>query len=59
MEQTEGESVTLWQYEERELTPAEYAQLKISEESTQAILGFNKQAVIDEYTEELMEGGLI
>lgn len=54
-----GGTVALWEYEEREMTPAEYAQMQITQEGTAAVLAFNKQAAIDEYTEELLEGGLL
>ena len=51
--------VKMWQYEERELTREEYAVYQMIEESTKTITSFQKQEVIDEYTEELIAGGVI
>lgn len=60
VEQTDSdETVSMWQYEEREMTPAEYSQMQITQESTDAILAFNRQAVLDEFTAELIEGGVL
>ena len=53
------EKVTMWQYDERQMTPAEYAQYQMVQESTNTITAFQKQTVIDEYTEELIAGGVI
>ena len=53
------DKVIMWQYEERELTHEEYAVYQMIEESTKTITAFQKQEVIDEYTEELIAGGVI
>ena len=54
-----GDKITMWQYDERQMTPAEYAQYQMVQESTETITSFQKQTVIDEYTEELIAGGVI
>lgn len=62
-----GEAVNVWQYEERELTVEEYEnmllmQQVVSENATgivESVTQFQKEAVIDEYTEQLIEEGLI
>lgn len=56
---TTGEKVTMWQYKERQMTPAEYTQYQMIRESTETITAFQEQAVIDAYTEELILGGVI
>lgn len=53
------ETVTMWEYEERQMTPEEYSQYLLVQESTNTITAFQKQPVIDDYTAELLEGGLI
>jgi len=65
-EQGEGETkqtVTLWQYEERELTVEEYNQLQLISENTAMIVTsvteFQKTTVIDEYTAQLIEEGVL
>lgn len=67
-EETEsGETVTSWQYEEREMTVEEYENMilmqQVVSDSTAEIVSsvtdFQKEAVIDEYTEQLIEEGLI
>lgn len=63
----DGTKVTGWQREERELTVEEYHQMilmkQIVAESTQGIVAsvteFQKGAAIDEYTEQLIEEGII
>lgn len=63
----DGTKVTGWQREERELTIAEYEQLKLMQEvvteNTEGIVAsvteFQKGAVIDEYTMQLIEEGII
>lgn len=55
----EETTVKMWEYEERQMTPAEYIQYSMIQESTETITAFQEQAVIDRYTEELIEGGLI
>lgn len=63
----ETQTVTEWQYEEREMTVEEYENMAIMktvvEENTSGIVEsvtqFQKEAVIDEYTEQLIEEGLI
>lgn len=56
---TTKEKVTMWQYDERQMTPAEYTQYQMIQESTETITAFQEQAVIDTYTEELIAGGVI
>lgn len=59
--------MTGWEREERELTLAEYEQMKLMSEivsdNTSGIIAsvteFQKGAVIDEYTQQLIEEGLI
>lgn len=59
--------MTGWQREERELTVEEYHQMMLMQqvvaENTEGIVAsvttFQKEAVIDEYTEQLIEEGLI
>lgn len=51
--------VSMWQYEERQMTPAEYAQYQMIKDSTEFITSFQEQTVIDTYTEELIAGGVI
>lgn len=63
----DGTTVTGWEREERELTVAEYRQMKLMQqivaENTQGIVAsvteFQKGAVIDEYTMQLIEEGII
>lgn len=55
----EETTVKMWEYEERQMTPAEYIQYSMIQESTETITAFQEQSVIDRYTEELIEGGLI
>lgn len=63
----ETQTVTEWQYEEREMTVEEYENMALMktvvEENTSGIVEsvtqFQKEAVIDEYTEQLIEEGLI
>ena len=63
----DGTKVTGWQREERELTIAEYKQLilmqEVVEKNTEGIVAsvteFQKGAVIDEYTMQLIEEGII
>lgn len=67
-EETEsGETVTSWQYEEREMTVEEYENMILMQqvvsdntaEIVSSVTDFQKDAVIDEYTEQLIEEGLI
>jgi hypothetical protein len=59
--------VSAWQYEEREMTAEEYENMilmqQIVSENTSGIVEsvtqFQKDTVIDEYTEQLIEEGLI
>ena len=63
----DGTKVTGWQREEREMTVEEYHQMMLMQQvisdNTSAIVesvtGFQKEAVIDEYTQQLIEEGLI
>lgn len=61
------QTVTEWRYEEREMTVEEYENMalmkSVVEENTSGIVEsvtqFQKDAVIDEYTQQLIEEGLI
>ena len=61
------ETIMEWQYEEKEMSVEEYNNMllmqQIITENTQGIVEsvteFQKEAVIDEYTEQLIEEGLI
>lgn len=61
------ETVTQWQYEEKEMSVEEYNNMilmqQVVAENTQGIVEsvteFQREAVIDEYTEQLIEEGLI
>lgn len=63
----DGNDVTGWEREERELTLEEYQQMKLMQEIVttntsgivESVTQFQKDAVIDEYTEQLIEEGLI
>ena len=67
VEGNDGETVTEWQYDEREMTVEEYENMalmkSVVEENTSGIVEsvtqFQKDAVIDEYTQQLIEEGLI
>ena len=61
------QTVTEWQYDEKEMTVKEYENMALMksavEENTSGIVEsvtqFQKDAVIDEYTQQLIEEGLI
>ena len=61
------QTVTEWQYDEKEMTVKEYENMTLMklvvEENTSGIVEsvtqFQKDAVIDEYTAQLIEEGLI
>lgn len=63
----DGTKVTGWQREEREMSVEEYGQMilmaAVVKENTQGIVEsvteFQRNTVIDEYTEQLIEEGLI
>lgn len=65
--EADGNKVTGWEREERELTLVEYEQMKLMSEivsdNTSGIIAsvteFQKDAVIDKYTQQLIEEGLI
>ena len=69
VEGTDGEktTVTEWQYDEREMTVEEYENMalmkSVVEERTtgivESVTQFQKDTVIDEYTQQLIEEGLI
>lgn len=67
VEGSNGEMATEWQYDEKEMTVEEYENMAlmktIVEENTSGIVEsvtqFQRDAVIDEYTQELIEEGLI
>lgn len=62
-----GGTVISWQYEERELTVEEYENMILMQqvvsdntaEIVESVTEFNENAVIDRYTEQLIEEGLI
>lgn len=62
-----GKEATEWQYDEKEMTVKEYENMalmkSVVEENTSGIVEsvtqFQKDAVIDEYTQQLIEEGLI
>ena len=53
------DTVQMWQYEEKEMTVAEYTQYLMIRESTKTITSFQAQNAIDEYTMQLMEEGVL
>lgn len=53
------ETVSLWEYQEKQMTDFEYAQYQMVQESTNTIVSYQKQDTIDEYTEQLVEEGVI
>ena len=67
VEGSNGEMATEWQYDEKEMTVEEYENMalmkSVVEENTSGIVEsvtqFQKDAVIDEYTQQLIEEGLI
>ena len=62
-----GKKVTGWQREEREMSRDEYDRLTLMQEVVasnttgivESVTQFQKDAVIDEYTKQLIEEGLI
>ena len=67
MSEGSEETMTQWQYEEKEMSVEEYNSMilmqQVVAENTQGIVEsvteFQREAVIDEYTEQLIEEGLI
>lgn len=67
VEGSNGKMATEWQYDEKEMTVEEYENMAlmktIVEENTSGIVEsvtqFQRDAVIDEYTQQLIEEGLI
>ena len=67
VEGSNGKMATEWQYDEKEMTVEEYENMAlmktIVEENTSGIVEsvtqFQRDAVIDEYTQQLIEVGLI
>lgn len=65
--EADGKKVTGWQREERELTLEEYGQLKLVQEVVKentseivtSVTEFNENEVIDRYTQQLIEEGVI
>lgn len=53
------EKIKLWQYDEKEMTVDEYYQYQLIQESTNTIMNYQKQDTIDEYTEQLIEEGVL
>ena len=66
-EDADGKKVTGWQREEREMSRDEYDRLTLMQEVVasnttgivESVTQFQKDAVIDEYTQQLIEEGLI
>ncbi len=66
-ESGENQTVKEWQYEEQEMTVAEYENMLIMQqvvtkntsEIVKTVTQFQKDAVIDEYTTQLVEEGII
>lgn len=64
---TDGKKVTGWEREERELTVGEYQQMMLTREVVNenkadivaSVTDFQKSEVIDEYTMQLVEEGLL
>lgn len=64
---TDGKKVTGWEREERELTVGEYQQMMLTREVVNenkadivaSVTEFQKSEVIDEYTMQLVEEGLL
>ena len=65
--QYDGKKITGWQREEREMSREEYDRLTLMQEVVasnttgivESVTQFQKDAVIDEYTAQLIEEGLI
>lgn len=65
--EADGTKVTGWQREERELTLEEHEQLRLMQEVVadntaeivESVTSFNENTVIDRYTEQLIEEGVI
>lgn len=66
-ENTDGDNVKVWEYEEQEMSVEEYGQMLLMQSVVEAkttgivesVTEFQREAVIDEYTEQLIEEGLI
>ena len=66
-EDADGKKITGWQREEREMSREEYDRLTLMQEVVasnttgivESVTQFQKDAVIDEYTQQLIEEGLI
>ena len=57
-----GETVSVWQYEEQELESMILMRQAVSENASgivESVTQFQRDVVIDEYTEQLIEEGLI
>lgn len=67
IEGMDGETCEYWNYEEKELTTDEYNSMLMLEEIVSesnnsvvdAVTEFQKETVIDEYTESLIESGIL
>lgn len=57
------EETQFWQYEEREMTREEYQEYLLYQDITERIVestvDTQRQSIIDEYTMELIEGGML
>ena len=51
--------IEMWKYKERVLTKEEYVQYLLIQESIKEVKDFQKQKVLDEYTKELLEEGVL
>jgi hypothetical protein len=62
-DETSDTETQVWQYEEKELTAEEYDNMLITQElvanAVDNITSFQKETVIDEYTAQLIEEGVI
>lgn len=66
-EDADGKKITGWQREEREMSREEYDRLTLMQEVVasnttgivESVTQFQKDVVIDEYTQQLIEEGLI
>lgn len=61
------QTVAVWEYDEQEMTVEEYEQMLLmqqvvaqnTQDIVESVIQFQKDAVIDEYTAQLIEEGLI
>lgn len=58
-DEVSGEEVTMWQYQEKSMSKEEYTQYQMIQEQTKEIKAYTTQDAVDEYTESLIEAGLL